>query len=110
MTVLCADAADRLIAEPQRRAPAFQFALFAALGTFFHLAMVVSIGVLCAATTVSLLPNKARFGDKSLALLRLAVAAVLGALPTIACFYAAASFKGYMVTGVQAPFSFPDLA
>ena len=110
MTVLCADAADGLIAEPQRRAPAFQFALFAALGTFFHLAMVVSIGVLCAATTVSLLPNKARFGDKSLALLRLAVAAVLGALPTIACFYAAASFKGYMVTGVQAPFSFPDLA
>ena len=109
MTVLCADAADRFIASPHRRGPVFLFALYAALGTFFHLIMIVSVSIICGAATFMLLLNPARFRDKGLPLLRLAVAALVGVSPAIACLRIAASLKGYVVLGAQEPFSFLDL-
>ena len=109
MTVLCADAADRFIAEPQRKGPVFQFALFGMLGSFFHLVMIASMSVIGASASFLLLAKPLRFRDKGLPLLRLAVAAVVGVAPAIVCFRMAGILKGHVVLGAQEPFTFADL-
>ena len=110
MTVLCADAADRLIAQPQRRALAFRFALFAALGSFFHLTMIVSIGVIWMAATAIVLTSQARIHDKWLAIHALTIASMEGVLPAIASIGIAGHLNGYLFIGDQQPFSFIHLA
>jgi len=109
MIVLCADAADRLMAEPKRRAPTIQFAIFAALGCLFHYTMLLAIGVCGVGAALLLAANKECWREHALALLRLGAAAIAGLLPAAICFFAAASVKPFL-TGERTPFSYPDLA
>ena len=109
MIVLCADATDRLMAAPKRRAPAIRFALFAALGCLFHYTMLLAIGVCGAGAALLVAANRARWREHGQALLRLGVAALSGLLPAALCFFAAASVKPFL-TGERTPFSYADLA
>jgi len=109
MIVLCADAADRLMAEPKRRAPVVGFAIFAALGCLFHYTMLLAIGVCGAGAALLLAANKECWRENMLALLRLGVAAIVALLPAVICFFAAARVKPFL-TGERTPFSYADLA
>ena len=109
MIVLCADAADRLMAEPKRRAPAIQFGIFAALGCLFHYTMSLAIGACGAGAALLLAANRDRWREHRLALLRLGAATIAGLLPATICFFLAASVKPFL-TGERTPFSYADLA
>ena len=109
MIVLSADAADRVIEAPQSTAPAVQFALFVALGSLFHLIMIVAVGVVGAGAAILLGRDLERWRDHLVTLLRLTIAALLGLLPAILCFFVGVSIRPY-VAGNRALFSYPDLA
>lgn len=109
MIVLCADAADRLMAEPKRRTPAIQFGVFVALGCLFHYTIILAIGVCGAGVALLLAANRERWREHTLALLRLSAATLAGLLPATICFFVAASVKPFL-TGERSPFSYPDLA
>ncbi len=110
MLFLAAEALENFLVDPAKTRYRAGFAVAVGFGALFHIAMIEAACVLVAATLARIAFRTRSATATGKAARDLCIAAILGALPALACTAAGIVYTHKIQFGVQVPFSYGGLA